>query len=331
MKYISIIIFGLFFTLVSCERSTEPEGPALEDLFGEFTILENLEASQPTVDYGSGESVFFTASFSKITNWELTIKGSNGAEKLITGSSKELDATNATWDGSTSIFPSFSPGSCSVDLLILEDSTIQSTSVTMSSSRTQSGIIVADFESGIDPNWNIFAQTGANMSFTIENTGLVPQGNFYYDMGGEVGWDWLIGLMDFPATAYGANGFDLGTNANDIYFNVVINNPPGISNAITLFQFREDENGDGSFTEASEDMYAVELKGLDEGWQIISMKYSDLQSLVNGAPSDPNGNGVHDPDKLHMLSCLFLADPNSGYSQTLMDYVVFTIGEPLRL
>ena len=73
------------------------------------------------------------------------------------------------------------------------------------------------------------------------------------------------------------------------------------------------------------------LKGLDEGWQVVSIKYEDLKSLKNGAPSTPKGNGVYNPDKLHTLSCLFLADPKTGYSRTLMDYIIFTKDEAFKL
>ena len=78
-------------------------------------------------------------------------------------------------------------------------------------------------------------------------------------------------------------------------------------------------------------MYALELKDLDPGWQIVSIKYADLIALENGQPTTPRGNALHNPDKLHTLSCLFLANPATGYSQVLMDFVVFTNDGPLKL
>jgi len=149
-------------------------------------------------------------------------------------------------------------------------------------------------------------------------------------MGGEVNFDYLIGYIYFPADAYGVTVFPLTSNPDNVYFNVLLYKPAGITNEIVLFQFTEDENGDGIFQDASEDMYSLELKGLEIGWQTISVKYSDLKALVNGAPATPNGNGIHEPEKLMEVRTLFLANPSSGYSQTWMDYMIFTENSPLE-
>lgn len=333
LKNIAVIVtaFTLIFTS-GCERVTEPEGPSLNDLYGDFTVLEDFKVSQPEVDFAANETVYFSARFSTITTWTITIKSStSSATKVIEGRSTLINEENGTWDGSTSAFPSFGTGACSVELWTEADSSTQSTAVTVNGLRTPTGTVIADFESGINPGWNVFAQSGANMTFKIANDQPVPQGNNYFDMGGEVNWDYLIGLVDFPATAMPSSDFQLSSNPNDIYFNVVLYRPDTLTNGIVLFQFKEDENGDGTFNDANEDLYALEVTGLDPGWQIVSVKYADLVALENGQPTTPKGNAQHNPDKLHTLSCLFLANPASGYSQALMDFVIFTDDEPLKL
>jgi hypothetical protein len=332
VKVLFILLIGVGTVLISgCERVTEPEGPSVNDLFGDFTVLEDFGVSQPTVDFTANESVYFTARFSTITSWTITIKSSSSAAtKTIEGRSNIINEENATWDGSTTIFPSFGTGACSVELWTEADSSKQNAAVTVNGTRVPSGTVVADFESGINPDWNVFAQSGANMTFRTANDKAVPQGNNYFDMAGEVNWDWLIGLVDFPATAVGANGFDLTSNPTDIYFNVVLYRPDTLSNGVVLFQFREDENDDGTFNDANEDMYSLELTKLEPGWQIVSIKYSELIALENGMPTTAKGNEQHNPDKLHMVSCLFLANPASGYSQALMDYIIFTNDGPLK-
>ena len=335
MNIRKIITFALvLFAFTSCEREENSEGPNLDDLFGEFKVLDNFEVSAASVDFSTGEQVFFTSRFSTISAWEITIESTTSdAKKVIEGRSKVIDASNSIWDGSASDFPSFGTGLCTVTLLVLENSSKQSKDVTVTGARVPNGIVVANFENGINPDWTLFKQAGANMSFVTRDTGVVPEGSKYLDMGGEVDWDWLIGLIDFPATAYGVNGFGLNSNPTDLYFNLILRKKPGLTNGIILFQFKEDENEDGTFTESSEDMYSVEVKGKDltDDWSVYSIKYTDLKALVNGAPSTPNGNGQHNPDMLHTLSCLFLADPSSGYSQADMDLLIFTEGEALKL
>lgn len=331
MKNKKIIVALFFLPLLSCKRNLKTEGPNLEDLYGEFKILQPFQVSSGTVDFSTGESVHFTCKFNKPSDWTLTITGPNKAKKILTGKSNTLDLNNAVWNGTTTHFPTFSTGLCDAELFVKADSSYHKLKVQVNGKKKPGGQVVADFETGIQSGWKVFAQTGANMSFLIRDTGIIPEGGKYYDMGGAVNWDWLIGMIDFPASAYGTGGFKLGGNPDDLYFNVVINRPANLTNGIVLFQFREDENSDGLFNTNNEDMYSIELNNLKPGWQIYSIKYSELVCLVNGSPSTPKGNGRFDADKLFQISCLFLANPSSGYSKVGMDYIVFTQGKPLEL
>jgi hypothetical protein len=331
MKKLQILL-ALTISMVSCERNMDTLGPNLSDIYGEFQVFENFATSTSSVDFSSGEVVNFTARFSKTVDWEVRIVGQkSGATKIITGKSKVLDEINAFWNGSTTELPMFKSEKCNAYLSVMEEGfsdTIEN--ITIDSTKTNTGFVVADFENGLNPDWNIFKQSGGNMSFEIVQSDTAGEGSHYYDMGGEVSFDYLIGYIYFPADAYGADVFPLATNPANVFFNVLLYKPEGITNEIVLFQFTEDENGDGIFQDASEDMYSLELKGLENGWQTISVKYSELQTLVNGAPANPNGNGIHEPDKLMELRTLFLANPATGYSQTFMDYIIFTENAPLE-
>ena len=62
------IIAVIFF---SCTRDTDEfEGPALDDLYGGFAVLEGLDISNRNVDFSANENTFFTARFSKNVDWE---------------------------------------------------------------------------------------------------------------------------------------------------------------------------------------------------------------------------------------------------------------------
>ena len=100
--------------------------------------------------------------------------------------------------------------------------------------------------------------------------------------------DWLIGLVDFNANAYNNNvTFPFSTNPENEYFNVLIYGDPDPKTNMTkaLFQFKEDENANGTFNSNNEDEYDYEIKVNWEGWKLISIKYSDITTLVNGAPA----------------------------------------------
>jgi hypothetical protein len=325
----------LFFTLLGaiiflngCKPEDTFDGPNLEDIYGPFFVSEPLTISDDGVDLAAGETTRLNAKFSKNLNWKLEIVGlSSGALHVHEEFSSAVDYA---WNGSTSILPMFRQESCEVILSFENQLDTLRDTLNVESIRPLQGFVLSDFESGVNPGWTRFAQTGSNMSFTVRSNGMAAQGNNYYDMGGTVTWDWLIGLLDIPATAYNVEHFPLSNNPSDVYFNTMIYKPAAYDNGLTLIQFREDDNGDGNYTNGSEDLWAFEISGGADGWSTISKKYSDIVTLVNGQETAPIGNGLHEPDKIVKVSILFLANPSSGYSQAFLDYITFTQGGPLQ-
>lgn len=359
-RVLYILVLGT--VLSSCEREEGFQGPSLIDQFGEFNVVENLQISNPDVDFGAGESSFFRAEFSKSVNWEIVIKGAvSGAEKVISGSSRILNEDNATWDGSTTNFPMFKSESCDISLAVsyninsgdsiisVTDSIIASDKFNVASIKVNKGLLLSDFELGFNQNWdnrslsslggvdiineftNVTLSTQAGVNFGALST-VPPQGNSFFNLAGSCSWDWLIGMLVMPAASYsdGASTYDLNENPNNVYFNFLLNVPENISNAKLLIRFYEDDNNNGIFESGSEDMYSIWQESFDVGWQTISVRYSDLEALDGGSPVPADGNGARNPNLLKAVDVLLLADPSSGFSQVQMDYVIFTDDEPLK-
>jgi hypothetical protein len=318
-------------TFMGCKVDDEFSGPDLVDLYGEFGIVQGLDISDRAVDFSLNETTYFTAGFTKNVQWKLQIKGLNsGGIKEITGFSRDVNAANAKWDGRVTRLPMFREEVCAVELTVENQVDTLRDTLEVLGGRINEGFLLSDFESGFPGNWLPFVQSGANMTFNVQTNNNAAQGGKYYDMGGTVNWDWLIGLFDIPATAYGSPTFDLNENPDAVYFNTMVYKQAALSNGIILFQFREDDNLDGTFNSSNEDMYAVEITPDLDGWQLISLKYGDLASLVNGQPANPAGNGVREPHKLMQISMLYLANPSSGYAQSYLDYMIFTENGPLK-
>jgi hypothetical protein len=330
-NYLLLIILG--WTLLACrkEEATKFDGPSLEDLNGAFVIINGLQASQDSVDFATGESVYFTAEVSKISPWKITITGqTSGAVKEITGLSSTIDVSKSLWNGSTTKFPIFKSEMCKVDLTFTDEPDTLTVYVKVLAPKLNAGFLISDFESGFNSGWTTFAQLGANMDFQIRSDVSAPEGESYYNMAGTVDWDWLIGLVNFKASAYGAPTFPLSSNPNNVYFNVMLYGEPGLTNSLVLFQFEEDENGDGAFTSTSEDMYSLQVTVDWVGWKMVSVKYSDIPCLVNGSPAAPNGEGTHQSNKIRTINMLHLANPNSGFAKAKIDYMIFTENAPLN-
>lgn len=323
-KIITCLLIGA--ALVSCrkEEVDAVEGPNLVDIYGTFDIVTGLAASQSTVDFSAGETVYFTAEISKLTDWKITIVGqTSGALKVIEGIGNSLDASSATWDGTTTNFPMFRAETCDVMLTFDGETDTLTTTVTVAAPKTNAGFVLADFETGYLTGWSNFIQSGANMDFNIKTNVTSPQEGSYINMQGEVDWDWLVGLLDFNASAYGATTLPITDNADALYFNVLVYGEVGLPNSLVLFRFDEDENEDGTFDAATEDQYQKEIAIDWEGWKLISLPYNELDG-------GGTGNGAFNPDKLNKVSVLHLANPASGFAKSGLDYMIFTENGPLQ-
>jgi hypothetical protein len=83
-------------------------------------------------------------------------------------------------------------------------------------------------------------------------------------------------------------------------------------------------------TFAELDEYDFKINVDWSGWKLISIKYSDIFYLVNDKPATPKGNGLHNPNKLSKISMLHLANPNNGFAETKLDYLMFSNNKPLQ-
>lgn len=323
-KILAFILIGS--ALVSCRKEEVgvTEGPNLTDIYGTFSVVTALAPSQPTVDFAAGETVYFTAETSKLTDWKLTITGqTSGAEKIIEGVGTMLSQSDAIWDGSTTNFPMFQAEVCDVSLTFDGETDTLTTTVTVGAAKVNQGFVLADFETGYLSGWTNFIQSGGNMDFNIKTDATSPQEGSYINMQGTVNWDWLIGLLDFNATAYNETTLPLSDNASNLYFNALVYGEAGLSNSLVLFRFDEDENEDGTFDGASEDQFQKEIPIDWVGWRLISIRYDELDG-------GGTGDGAFDPDKLNKVSVLHLANPSSGFAKSGLDYMIFTENGPLQ-
>lgn len=320
--FLAIAVF-----LAGCRKDESAfDGVSIEDLYSDFLLLQPLTVSSDSIDFAAGEKAVFSARFNKPVSWTLEITGhQSGAKKIIQGLSRDLDATNAEWDGSTTLFPIFRAEGCDVQLIIDGVTDTFSIQTAVKTTKINQGLTIADYEAGFNPAWTRFVQSGANMDFNVKSDSLAPQGLKYLKMAGTVAWDWLIGLIDYPASAYGGgNTMPLASNPDNVYFNCLVYGVPNTNESLVLFQFKEDENGDGIYNSNTDDQYDFQITVNWSGWKLVSVRYSDLVSLYNGQPTTANGNALHNPDKLAKISMLHLANPANGFAHCDIDYIIFT-------
>lgn len=333
MKSVKLLLLaGAIMTLAgSCQKEQDTfEGPALNDLFGEFIITAPLATVDGVVDFAAGEKGNFLAEFSINVDWKLEIIGqTTGATKILTGFSNNLSVSDAVWDGSTTLYPIFGQENCDVRLTFDEHPDTLTAGIIVQSVKSNNGILISDFENGFNVEWEQFVQNGANMNFQITNGGALAQGNNYFSMAGAVSWDYLIGLIDFNAAANGYPVYPLTPVANDVYLNVLLYGEPGIVNGFVIFRFTEDENLDGVFDPNTEDTREYRVDINFQGWQLYNINYGDVVQAAATAGAQLAGNGVADSDKIHSVDVLMLADPATGFTQAHMDYLILSEGSPI--
>ena len=304
--------------LISCERETVTQWPSISDPYTELKINSGLEITDSNPNFESGKTVF-NAEFSKKVNWELTITGeSSKAKKIFTGKSKSINEENATWDGSTTIFPMFQKEACTVELTFPteSDTTLGGALTILEVKPTpDDAILLSDFET--NPNWKgVYIW---NLNIVDDEVGnYAPQGKSYYSVGGEqIDWDWLSALAYIPVDQ--SSGKSLSVQPDEVYFNALVN-------------VAKDEEGEEynfqelifEFYEEDGDVYKAIFTELESDWQTISLNYASI-----GTTTGQNGNGIRNPDKINEVQLLFIVDPTTT-SKIDLDYLIFTQNEPLK-
>lgn len=331
ITYFGTIIFVLALFFAGCQHQTDPfDGPSLIDRFGPFELVDSLQASQPSVDFSTGETVFFTASFSKRISWVLRITGKeSGSVKLIEGFENELNAENASWNGTTSQLPLFRAEDCVVELIIPEeDSLTFSTEVNVSGGRVYEGSLITDFEEELGSRLFV-----GNFEFELEPPfGIrsdIPAGQgdrFYFFEGtDDVVPNFFTGLIRiFPEA--GQSYFDLPTTVpENAYFNFFLYGEM-TPHTIAVIQLFTDSNGNGTFDDGSDKSFQLEGDfPIDfNGWRQISYTLEDL-GMTQAEASELVGVQV-------LLISNMNSQPNPPQPVRYgIDYLTFTAGQPLQI
>jgi hypothetical protein len=331
MKNLKFLLLALPFFFTSCEKD-KIEGPNLNDLYGELTILESLNVVGDGADFSVGENIYFTASFSKQVDWKVKIEGLiSGSVKIIFGKSNAINQSNSTWDGSSTQLPFFIAEDCEVELTFeMHDDTIYNQLNIQSPKlyNDESTVLITDFENGFNPNFTGFFQAGCTKALTI---GAAGQGTKFLQQFGTCDWDWLIGYIDYYSTFW-YDQQELVNDPSQVYFNIMINGDSTISqvsnvpNSLFKLEFYEDENGDGYYDANTEDRYDYEFDVDWNGWRMVSLCYNDVEKLVLATSG---GNAVRNPSKISNVRTLLLANPESGFAKADVDFLIWSIGKPL--
>ena len=339
-----ILFFGLVCFLHSCTKKVF-EGPSIENLYGDFEIIESLQLTNKNPSFSNNEQVGFHCEFNKPVQWKITISGlSTGANREIAGFSNLIDSNIIFWNGGPSQIPFFSEEFCSIELTFENEiDTLRDTISIVSTKTYENGIWLENFEDGFPVNGLIYYNSdGGDMTFSVANDDALL-GNSYFKMGGRVNWDWALGTIDLPL-----NITNISSNSDDLYINIGILSDLQDLHAGQFINILISEETDTPFNdnpnnnasdlfESTMEVYKMKIPVDWDGWQMKSFKYSDFEPL---SPNNQNINFNMNPNDISAIRISCQACPSSPGNpicpenfgknvRTDIDHIIFTANSSL--
>jgi len=354
-RYIVTTLLIGFVFLLGCKKN-EKIAPDLKEISGPVDFEEEFKVSTTNPNFSNGEKVYFTAKTKADAYWVVTVVGAtSGAVKTFTGTGREITVTNATWDGTADILPSFRTENITMTLSFPKASAVNST-LPLSYAGTIAGVKNLDEGGVLITNFNEtptkiqdvydgnFAAVPANRwpsnwveTVTRNDTPLPnPDGNRYCLMVPQVAWE---DNMDFPghkgpyidhmiitANSVGyATYFPLIADPGKIYFNIMMHNSSAASKTwfqITLFE------KDVALNDVAKS-YNIRPTW-EDGWRIVSIPYTGFKLADTTVVSN-------NPQRITGLQLTLL----SGESQEILDaganpvsasfdHLIFTHNKPYQ-
>jgi hypothetical protein len=335
-------------SLLSCQKD-DVEGPELQDIFGEFEVLQPLTLSSNTVNFENSESVEFFAQLSIRTDWKITVTGlESGAKKVISGREREVSNGVAVWDGTITFAPLFSEEQCTTMMTFKQyPDTLFGDTITVQATKPESAIdiLISDVEDS-GQGFNAFTEPASfNQAVSgsyFQNLFTNPPGfmevvpaeqqGFWAMTANNSGSIFICGMsLASQSSQQDPEGlyYDFGTlNPDHVYINALVFGF-GDGNSRMSIGMQEDDNQDGVYDRFTEGTYNTEFVVDWTGWKVVSIPLSSFNLSTVGGFGNTDATGQKDLDRIINIEFLLLAvEGSSGLTGYCMDYLNFTRFEP---
>ncbi len=282
---------------------------------GPFNITQALAINATPVNFPS--SVYFTAKFSNVKNWILTITGStSGAVKKITGSSITLSSSNTSWNGSSDTAFFFRAETCQAVLSFQDTSLTETVNFTIATPKTHPGYLINDFEesafgSYLGSNNGTYFDAPDQATSTIDLFTFSPaiEGNkvLRFDCN-DVNSSYYTGGVFHNSTA---SNYGIASMSSDsLYLNLFVYGYAS-GNASLSIEIME---SDGDRWQPAQ--FSVTWTG----WKLVSLKFSQMSDHLG------TGNITRESNKINTVNISMNSVPQGLNCKALVDYLIFTKG-----
>jgi hypothetical protein len=338
------LTLSLLVVLAGC-RPDKIEGPELQDIFGEFDVIETLSSDRDTVDFSLGQKVRFNAELTIRTDWTISIIGmTSGAKKEITGRDRSILDDVAVWDGTITFAPLFEAENCMTMMTFASYSdTLWGDTIYVESVRPEANIdvLISDFETA--GGWGSFAEAPATNQlattpYFVQDPSS-PTPSFIQVVAPEGSGHWRMTYLNqssvficgtsmsatnssqTPAGTY----FNVGTtNSQHVYLNMLVHGF-GDGNTRLSIGLQEDDNLDGTYDRFTEGTYNREIIVDWLGWKVVSIRLDEFNLSTVAGFGNIDGTGVQNIDRIASIEYLLLArEGTTGFVGYGLDYCNFT-------
>lgn len=297
--------------------------------------VNSFSATADNIDFTS-DSAYFIGELSERVSWYITFKGlTSGAVKRIEGLSQSISPDLAQWGGDhdPSNVKFFQQGEdVLVELSFLKSSLVIRDTITITNTKVFKGDVLYDgFElSSFAWPYLSFNENSANPYTGGFNTLNVVQGKKAFSLSGFDGDNsYFIGGARTQFTDGNSNYFEFQSlNPDSVYFNAYIygdgNNTTRVSIGVA-----EDDDLDGTYEDASNDVWEYAFKIDWTGWKLVSFKYADFVTSAEAAYGG-SGDKKQQLDRIKRITFNLLSDPPGNNASYLVDFPIVTYGGPFN-
>ncbi len=342
---------GMALMLFSCE---DPEGFTGSDVVpvgsgfkvGQFS-LENGRGDQVqgSIDINGEDGLAVNASFSDTVTALVEFRGiTSGAKKSLSKTTIQLDASNLLWSGAHDGVVYFQKGEqVEVKLSFYGTKEAFRDTVTLTDVydfKTDKTGLLEDASFDFTFNNNGYGSWWSNIGQTVSGPFPSPESKQYALLKGSANSNstWVggadYGARDGVYIASG-NGSALPSDPSRVWFNVYVYGIGDDTPSNFSIQFLEAEET-GKNQPGQDDGVLLTIPTTHKGWKLFSYKYSDLPFATyveydgNGNPIGGGGNGnkLHEPHQIDLISFGLESLEQGGDAQVYFDFPIFTIDGP---
>ncbi len=318
----SIVFFASILLFSGCRDKKDFIGPEYAVASSNFKISA-FTSGLSSVNFENKEHQYFVANFTDRVSWKIILQGQeSNAIKIIEGLSDEINKSNSSWNGVHDGTRFFNNEKVLATLSFI--GTDQTTSSEFSISAPIKYPEAVKLGNGFEgaawqgPWFDPGEDNGSG-----KTNQLSIQGKSGYRLKGtDLSGNYYMGVI---RKAYNS---ELPENAEEVYFNIYAY---GVGDATSVLKLagKEDENGNRTFDDASEDAWEKEILLGHHGWKLFSFKYADFNRAAD-KNFGGNGNNKREPHKIVAVDIALQTTTPKSSAEAIFDFPIITVGKPFQ-